>query len=46
MTQFLTQNFSVRNDLNLNSLRISGDLTVGGNLVVEGSISPGTFTNR
>ena len=39
MTQFLTQNFSVRNDLNLNSLRISGDLTVGGNEVIEGNLT-------
>ena len=45
-TPFLTQNFSVRNDLNLDSLRVTGDMFVGGNLTVEGSISPGTFTNR
>ena len=45
MTQFLTQNFSVRNDLNLNSLRISGDLTVGGNEVIEGNLTVmGTIT--
>ena len=42
----IPQNFSVRNDLNLDTLRVTGDMFVGGNLTVEGSISPGTFTNR
>ena len=39
---FLTQNFSVRNDLNLNSLRISGDLSLGGNITSDAN--PNNYT--
>ena len=35
----IPQNFSVRNDLNLDTLRVTGDMFVGGNLTVAGSIS-------
>ena len=39
---FLTQNFAIRNDLNLNSLRISEDLTLGGNITSDAN--PNNYT--
>ena len=38
--------FSVTRTTAYTELQVAGSLTVGGNLVVAGSISPGTFTNR
>ena len=40
-----TQSFG-SNNTTLNDVMMSGDLCIGGNLSVAGSISPGTFTNR
>ena len=40
-----TQSFN-SNNTTLKDVMMSGDLCLGGNLSVAGSISPGTFTNR